>query len=343
MLRVNRATRRRPGLPGELGRGRLSRAHPRRGAGGSDPPGGAFVSYFQRVTASLFCVRAERPRSPGVLQEGQWLPRGTEQSVCQVSCSPEFLLTRCEIYVTLRRSSPVHTTMTQLAKLKAEISEDLRRLLRRAAEAGEVPPVEGPEVIWEYPSEPGFGDLATPVAFALARSARRRPRDIAESLRRHLDLDPQFVDRVEAGGGRDPESGRGAGGGKGGGSGGIGFRGWVLPTCPPQAPGHCRIAAAPPRPGSAIRRPGRGGRRRLPELFPDQGLLAAGDSGDPHRGGGVRSVSGWRRKEGSGRVCQRQPHRAAPRRTWSGCRGGGCPGESVGGCGIYRRAGVLRQ
>jgi len=90
--------------------------------------------------------------------------------------------------------------MTQLAKLKAEISEDLRRLLRRAAEAGEVPPVEGPEVIWEYPSEPGFGDLATPVAFALARSARRRPRDIAESLRRHLDLDPQFVDRVEAGG-----------------------------------------------------------------------------------------------------------------------------------------------
>src|SRR3970040_1973934 len=101
-------------------------------------PGGVFVSCFQRVTASLFCVRAERPRSPGVLQEGQWLPRGTEQSVCQVSCSPEFLLTRCEIYVTLRRSSPVHTTMTQLAKLKAEISEDLRRLLRRAGQAGDV-------------------------------------------------------------------------------------------------------------------------------------------------------------------------------------------------------------
>jgi arginyl-tRNA synthetase len=90
--------------------------------------------------------------------------------------------------------------MTQLAKLKAEVSEDLRRLLRRAAEAGEVPPVEGPEVTWEYPSEPGFGDLATPVAFTLARSARRRPRDIAELLGRHLDPDPQFIDRVEVGG-----------------------------------------------------------------------------------------------------------------------------------------------
>src|SRR3972149_10206821 len=136
MLRVTGATRRRPGLRGAAARGRLSRAPPRRGAGGSDPPGGVFVSCFQRVTASLVCARAERPRSPGVLQEGQGLPRGTEQSVCQVSCSPEFLLTRREIYVTLRRSSPVHTTMTQLAKLKAEISEDLRRLLRRAAGAG---------------------------------------------------------------------------------------------------------------------------------------------------------------------------------------------------------------
>src|SRR3990170_3473806 len=103
MLRVNRETRRRPGLPGELGRGRLSRAHPRRGAGGSDPPGGAFVSYFQRVTASLFFVRAERPRSPGVPQEGQLLPRDREQSVCQAPRSPEFLLTRFERYVTLRQ------------------------------------------------------------------------------------------------------------------------------------------------------------------------------------------------------------------------------------------------
>ncbi len=90
--------------------------------------------------------------------------------------------------------------MTQLAKLKAEVSGDLHRLLRRAAEVGEVLPVEGPEVVWEVPSEPGFGDLATPVAFALARSARRKPRDIAELLRRHLDLDPQFIDRVEVGG-----------------------------------------------------------------------------------------------------------------------------------------------
>ncbi len=90
--------------------------------------------------------------------------------------------------------------MTQLAKLKADVTEDLRQSLRQAAEAGEVLPVEGPEVSWEYPSEPDFGDLATPVAFALARSLRRKPRDIAELLQRCLDLDPRVVDRVEVGG-----------------------------------------------------------------------------------------------------------------------------------------------
>lgn len=91
--------------------------------------------------------------------------------------------------------------MTQLAKLKANITEDVRQSLKRAAEAGEILPVEeGPEVSWEYPSESAFGDLATPIAFALARSLRRKPRDIAELLQRCLDLDPRVVDRVEVGG-----------------------------------------------------------------------------------------------------------------------------------------------
>ncbi|MFQ5802969.1 MAG: arginine--tRNA ligase [Candidatus Methylomirabilales bacterium] len=90
--------------------------------------------------------------------------------------------------------------MTQLAKLKAEVTADLRKSLRQATEAGEVEPVEGLEVVWEYPIEATFGDLATPVAFSLARSLRRKPRDIAEILRRGLDPDPRIVDRTEVAG-----------------------------------------------------------------------------------------------------------------------------------------------
>ncbi len=90
--------------------------------------------------------------------------------------------------------------MTQLAKLKAKVTEDLQESLREAAEAGEVLPIDEREVVWEYPVESTFGDLATPVAFALARSLRRKPRDIAELLQHRLDLDPLVVDRIEVGG-----------------------------------------------------------------------------------------------------------------------------------------------
>lgn len=90
--------------------------------------------------------------------------------------------------------------MTQLAKLKATVALHLRESLRQAAASGEVPPVEEVEVSWEYPVETAFGDLATPVAFALARSLRRKPREIAELLQRRLVLDPLIVERVEVGG-----------------------------------------------------------------------------------------------------------------------------------------------
>ncbi|MFQ5521921.1 MAG: arginine--tRNA ligase, partial [Candidatus Methylomirabilia bacterium] len=90
--------------------------------------------------------------------------------------------------------------MAHFASLKAALTEDVRSSLGRAAEAGEVLPVEGAEVVWEYPADPTFGDLATPVAFSLARSFRRKPREIAEILHRRLDPDPQIVDRVEIGG-----------------------------------------------------------------------------------------------------------------------------------------------
>ncbi|MFQ5882116.1 MAG: arginine--tRNA ligase [Candidatus Methylomirabilales bacterium] len=94
----------------------------------------------------------------------------------------------------------IEVKMSQLSKFRAEITEDLRDCLRRAAEAGEALPVEGPEVTWEYPGEPAFGDLSTPIAFALAGPLRRKPRDIAELLHRRLDPGPHVVDRVEVGG-----------------------------------------------------------------------------------------------------------------------------------------------
>ena len=51
----------------------------------------------------------------------------------------------------------------------------------------------------EYPPRPGMGDLATPVAFELAKRLRRPPRQIAQELAASFPALPGVL-RVEAGG-----------------------------------------------------------------------------------------------------------------------------------------------
>ncbi|MFQ5839649.1 MAG: arginine--tRNA ligase, partial [Candidatus Methylomirabilales bacterium] len=83
----------------------------------------------------------------------------------------------------------------RLADLKSDLAERLHEAARGALGV-EIPG----EVIWETP-DPRFGDLATPVAFGLAKVARQSPRRIAETLVAHLAVPPQAVDRVEVAGG----------------------------------------------------------------------------------------------------------------------------------------------
>ena len=77
--------------------------------------------------------------------------------------------------------------------IKQEIELVLRRLLaERYSEAPE-------RVAVEYPPRPGMGDLASPVAFELARRLRRAPRAIAQELAAAFPA-LAGVARVEAGG-----------------------------------------------------------------------------------------------------------------------------------------------
>jgi arginyl-tRNA synthetase len=77
--------------------------------------------------------------------------------------------------------------------MKEAIGGALRRLLiERHAEAPE-------RITVEYPPQPGMGDLASPVAFELARRLRRAPRAIAQDLAAAFPPLPGLA-RVEAGG-----------------------------------------------------------------------------------------------------------------------------------------------
>jgi arginyl-tRNA synthetase len=57
-----------------------------------------------------------------------------------------------------------------------------------------------PEVTWEYPPEPAFGDLSTTVSFSLARQVRRSPREVAIAIQEALAPDPALVVKVEVAG-----------------------------------------------------------------------------------------------------------------------------------------------
>lgn len=60
-----------------------------------------------------------------------------------------------------------------------------------------------PAIPLDVPASPEMGDIATPVAMAMARAVRRSPREIAEALAEHLRGDPaaaEWLDAVEVAG-----------------------------------------------------------------------------------------------------------------------------------------------
>jgi len=83
--------------------------------------------------------------------------------------------------------------------LRSQIATLLDLAVQRAVAAGELDLGEIPAASVERAKREGHGDFASPLAMTLARTARRKPRDIAELLTRHLPPSP-MVARVEIAG-----------------------------------------------------------------------------------------------------------------------------------------------
>ncbi len=73
------------------------------------------------------------------------------------------------------------------------------RLEQAIARAGLTLP-EGARIDVEVPREPEHGDWATPVALTLAKTARKQPRLVAETLRESLEVERDVVSSVEIAG-----------------------------------------------------------------------------------------------------------------------------------------------
>jgi arginyl-tRNA synthetase len=83
--------------------------------------------------------------------------------------------------------------------LKSLVQEHIGRALQALVEAGELAAGAVPEVAVERSRGEEHGDFASPVAMALARPMRRKPREIAQMLVAHLPVDTR-VERVEVAG-----------------------------------------------------------------------------------------------------------------------------------------------
>jgi arginyl-tRNA synthetase len=85
-------------------------------------------------------------------------------------------------------------------ELKRKLGAALADAVARAGAEQGWPPVTMPEITWEYPPEPTFGDLSTTVSFALSKQVRRSPRDVATAIQRAVNPDPVLVAKVEVAG-----------------------------------------------------------------------------------------------------------------------------------------------
>ena len=87
-----------------------------------------------------------------------------------------------------------------VAEAKSQYRELIEKAVRAAVSAGELPEGEIPEFIIEIPADTKNGNLASNVAMVSARAFRKAPRQIAEAIAAHLDLDGSYFEKAEVAG-----------------------------------------------------------------------------------------------------------------------------------------------
>ena len=90
--------------------------------------------------------------------------------------------------------------MSAIRQLRDRLNEQLQQITTSLLGELGAEVSHGPAASWGIPSDPSFGDLSTPIAFSLAKVAKRPPRLLGEELAARLDVSPDSVERVEVAG-----------------------------------------------------------------------------------------------------------------------------------------------
>ena len=87
-----------------------------------------------------------------------------------------------------------------VAEAKAQYKELIEKAVNEAIAAGELPEGEIPKFNIEIPADNKNGDLASNVAMVSAKAFRKGPRQIADAIVAHIDLDGTFFEKAEVAG-----------------------------------------------------------------------------------------------------------------------------------------------
>lgn len=90
--------------------------------------------------------------------------------------------------------------LNPVSDAKLELVSLIKSAYAAATAAGELPQAELPEPVAEIPRDLSNGDFATGFAMAAARFLRRAPRDIADTIVKHIDLSGSLFRSAEAAG-----------------------------------------------------------------------------------------------------------------------------------------------
>ena len=85
-------------------------------------------------------------------------------------------------------------------KVKQEIKDVVSQSLLKAVEAGEIPEVEIPDINIEIPREKERGEFSTNVAMQITKLIKKAPRQTAEIIINHMQLQGTYIEKVECAG-----------------------------------------------------------------------------------------------------------------------------------------------
>ncbi len=86
------------------------------------------------------------------------------------------------------------------AEIRQQIRDAVINSINKSVETGELPSLEITDITIEIPREKGHGDFSTNVAMQITKTAKKAPRQIADTIIKNISTDGTYIEKVECAG-----------------------------------------------------------------------------------------------------------------------------------------------